>query len=171
MRPRTRTTAGAIARGMLAGAVGTLAMDTVWYIRYRRGGGRQPFLAWETAAATTGYADASAPAQVGRRVVEGVLHVELPPGTARPMTNAVHWLTGTGWGAVYALLARSGPMRDPVVGGPALAAMAFTSSYLLLGAAGIYEPVWRYDPTTLAKDVTAHLAFGVTSAVTYRLLR
>ena len=34
-----RTPLGAVARGLVAGAVGTLAMDLLWFYRYRRGGG------------------------------------------------------------------------------------------------------------------------------------
>ena len=36
------TPLGAIGRGLIAGAVGSLAMDVLWYARYRRGyGGSQ----------------------------------------------------------------------------------------------------------------------------------
>jgi len=40
----------------------------------------------------------------------------------------------------------------------------------MLGAAGIYEPIWRYDKETLAKDLSAHLVFGVATAAAYRLV-
>jgi len=40
---------GAVVLGAAAGAVGTAAMDLVWFSRYRRGGGDQRLLAWETA--------------------------------------------------------------------------------------------------------------------------
>ena len=40
------TPLGAILRGLVAGAVGTAAMDVVWYLRYRRGGGKEKFLDW-----------------------------------------------------------------------------------------------------------------------------
>jgi hypothetical protein len=35
---------------------------------------------------------------------------------------------------------------------------------------GIYEPMWRYDKKTLAKDLGAHLRFGVVTAAADRLL-
>ena len=44
------TPLGAIARGALAGAVGTLAMDAVWYVRHKRDGGKEAFLEWEFSA-------------------------------------------------------------------------------------------------------------------------
>ena len=37
---------GSIIRGGTASAVGTLAMDTLLYRRYRAGGGESDFLAW-----------------------------------------------------------------------------------------------------------------------------
>jgi hypothetical protein len=41
----------------------------------------------------------------------------------------------------------------------------------VLPAAGLYEPIWKYDRKTLAKDLSAHLVYGViTAAVFDRLL-
>jgi len=40
---------GRAVRGASAGAVGTAAMDLLLYIRYRRGGGKDPLLRWESA--------------------------------------------------------------------------------------------------------------------------
>jgi hypothetical protein len=40
------TPVGAVALGAVAGAVGTAAMDLVWFYRYRKGGGQQGLLAW-----------------------------------------------------------------------------------------------------------------------------
>ncbi|MFP3908097.1 MAG: hypothetical protein ACLFWR_13795, partial [Acidimicrobiales bacterium] len=36
-----------VARGLLAGAAGTPAMDLVWFGRYRNGGGTDGFVDWE----------------------------------------------------------------------------------------------------------------------------
>ena len=47
--------------GLLAGAVGTLAMDLVWFVRYKRGGGESGFAAWELASGLDSWDDASAP--------------------------------------------------------------------------------------------------------------
>lgn len=47
----------ALARGALAGAVGTAAMDALWFARYRRGGGQQGPLAWETAEGVDSWDD------------------------------------------------------------------------------------------------------------------
>ena len=44
------TSLGAVGRGLVAGAVGTLAMDVVLSARYRRGGGKRDFPTWEFSA-------------------------------------------------------------------------------------------------------------------------
>src|ERR1700732_77426 len=44
------TPLGAVMRGALAGAVGTLAMDLVWFARFKREGGEQRFVEWEVSA-------------------------------------------------------------------------------------------------------------------------
>jgi len=41
---------GAITRGLVAGAVGSVALDLVWFAGYKRAGGEQSFWAWETGA-------------------------------------------------------------------------------------------------------------------------
>jgi hypothetical protein len=43
-------------------------------------------------------------------------------------------------------------------------------SYAILPAAGLYKPIWEYDRETLAKDLSAHLVYGATTAAAERLL-
>jgi hypothetical protein len=40
----------------------------------------------------------------------------------------------------------------------------------VLPAAGLYKPIQDYDRETLAKDLTAHLVYGTTTAAIHRLL-
>lgn len=165
---RSMTPFGALIRGVLAGAAGTAAMDAVWYARYRRDGGEDPFLAWEFSSGMD-WDSAPAPAQVGRRVAEGFLQRELPASAAAPMNNAVHWATGLGWGAMFGLLA--GSRRSPRLrSGIRLGVTAWAAGYAVLPLAGLYEPMWKYDPKTLWKDLSAHLAFGTGTAAAFRLL-
>ncbi len=167
-RLRIPTIRHATAVGMVAGAVGTLAMDLLWYSRYRRGGGDDRFSDWELSTGTISFDDAGAPAQVGRRIAR-VLNIELPDHTAGTTNNIVHWATGAQWGVAYAVtIARED--RQSISLGAALGAVACGTSYLLLGAAGIYKPIWDYDRTTLAKDLEAHLVFGLTTAFITRAL-
>ena len=160
---------GAVGRGVLAGAVGTLAMDLVWFRRYRKGGGSDTFLDWEFSAGTKSYDEAGAPAHVGKRLVEGFFHSELPPETAAHMNNAVHWVTGLGWGSLYSVVAGSTPSAHPVAGA-ALGPGAWATSYALLGLAKLYRPMWEYDAKTLARDLGAHLVFGLGTAAAFRAL-
>ncbi len=152
--------------GVVAGAAGTLAMDLVWYARYRRGGGEDGFADWEFATSTTSFEEASAPAKVARRAADAI-GIDLPDEAAGTATNVMHWLTGTGYGLGHSLLLGR---RGVVTGGALTATGAFANSYALLGAMGLYKPIWEYDATTLAKDYSAHLAFGLATAATARLL-
>lgn len=159
---------GAVVRGIIAGAGGTLAMDLLWYSRYRRGGGEDGFADWDLSTSTSSFDEAPAPAQVGRRLA-GLVGVELPDRTAGLTNNVVHWATGAQWGALYGLTAGRAGAPNPALG-LALGPAAWGSAYALLGAAGIYEPIWTYDRDTLAQDLSAHLVFGLATATAYRLL-
>ncbi|QAY73611.1 hypothetical protein ET445_09930 [Agromyces protaetiae] len=182
-----RSLATGVAAGAVAGAAGTIAMDAVWYRRYRKGGGRARFTRWEFADDVTTWDDASAPGQVGRKALE-LLTGETPPDSwARPATNAVHWATGVGWGAVfglagavvsratasYATASRTGGTRA-IAARVALAASlgpaAWLTSYATLPLLGVYRPIWKYDAGTLGKDLSAHLVFGLVTASTHALL-
>jgi hypothetical protein len=164
------TPLGAVLRGMAAGVVGTVAMDLVWYARYRRGGGEDSFVDWEFSTRTKSWDDAGAPAQVGKRVLEGFLQRDVPDTAAAMTNNAVHWATGLQWGALYGLVAGSTAKTPTPVSGAALAAAAFTTSYAGLGLAKVYRPIWEYDIRTLAKDFSGHLAFGLGTAAAFRAI-
>ena len=163
------TPLGVVARGLLAGAAGTAAMDLVLYRRYRRGGGDQPVLDWEFSAGLADWEQAPAPAQVGRRVIEGVFRTELAPRWARSANNVTHWAYGLAWGAQYSLVAGSLP-RPRVAYGVVLGAVAWGSGYVVLPLAKLYKPVWEYDAVTLARDLSAHVVYGVVTAATFGAL-
>lgn len=156
--------AGRLAAGAVSGAAGTLAMDLVWYARYRRGGGAQGFAEWETAAGTTSYEGAPAPAQVGRKLSVAALGREPSPSSARAMTNVVHWATGVQWGVAYALAPSALRRIGPLPGGVGLAAVAFGASYVILPLLEVYKPIWEYDRTVIVQDATAHAVYGLTAA-------
>jgi hypothetical protein len=79
--------------GLLAGAVGTAAMDVVLYGRYRRDGGKETLWRWEFFGDVTTWDDASAPGQPGRKALRFATGHE-PDEWARATTNLVHWATG-----------------------------------------------------------------------------
>lgn len=163
------TPIGSILKGALAGAAGMVAMDLVWYKRYRSGGGDQTFAEWEFSSGLDGYDSAPAPAQVGKRVVEGILDLKLDPGTAGAMNNIVHWGTGLGWGAVHGIVAGSLSKPRAVIG-LLTGGGAWLASYAALAPLGLYKPIWEYDAQTLWKDLSAHLAFGAGLGIVYRAI-
>lgn len=158
---------GKVLRGAIAGAVGTLAMDLVWYSRYKRGGGTDRFVDWEFSAGTEDYEHAAAPAQVGKRIFEGVTGSTLAPSTAATMNNVVHWATGAGWGKLHGLVIGSVPLAPA---GVTTGTVAWATSYAALAPMGLYKPMWEYDLKTLWKDLSAHLVYGLATAAAYRLL-
>jgi hypothetical protein len=163
------TPLGAVLKGVAAAAVGTLAMDWLWYARYRREGGRSAFLAWETAEGLSDWDKAPVPAQVGRRLAEGFLRRPLPASRVRFMTNAMHWAYGLTWGAIYGVAAGSTRSRHPLLG-PPFGAAVFSGDYAVLPLGGFYKPIWKYDAKTLWKDLSAHLVFGSATGLTFWIL-
>jgi hypothetical protein len=152
--------------GAVAGAVGTVAMDLVWYARARRDGSDAGFAEWEIVGDLSSWDDAPAPGQMGRKVIAAVTNVDPPVEQAATISNAMHWVYGTSWAAAYALALP----RRPWWAGPALGAAVWASDYVTLPLAGLYQPIWKYDAPTLAKDLSAHLVFGTATDVTLRAL-
>jgi hypothetical protein len=145
-------------------------MDLLWFRRSRRGGETANLWQWETAKATTGYAQASAPAQGAARVASLVGH-PLPDHTARLATNTTHWAMGIGWGAAYAVacgrVSPAARLRLAV----ALAPTVMAVSYVSLGALGVYRPAWRYPAAVLGEDLSAHVVYGATTAAVHEVIR
>ncbi len=163
------TPVGALARGLAASAVGTLALDLVVFTRYRRGGGKSSFPDWEFSADLHSWDDAPAPAHVGKRLVEGLFQIRLPEHRARLVNNVMHWGYGMFGGAQYGLVV--GSLRDPRIWyGLPFGAAFWGGGYVVLPAAGLYKQIWEYDGETLAKDLGAHLAYGLTTAAVFRAL-
>lgn len=163
------TPLAAVVRGIVSGMVGTAAMDTLLFARYRRGGGTESAFEWETSAGVTDWEVAPAPAHVGKRLVEGLFGVQLGPSRARLVNNATHWAYGILNGSVYGILAESLPRRRASFGLP-FGAAVWVGDYVILPAVGLYKPIWEYDAKTLTDDLGAHLVFGVATAATLRVL-
>jgi hypothetical protein len=145
--------------GLVAGAAGTVAMDLVWYARYKRNGGESGFLKWEFASAPTKWDDAGAPAKVGKLLYETTTHTQLPDSAIGSTTNVMHWAYGTQWGVVLALGIGSANNVRPWHG-PLLGASVWLASYVSLPISGFYKPIWAYDAKTLWQDLSAHLVYG-----------
>ena len=147
-------------RGAVAGVLGTVAMDGLWYARHRREGGREPFVAWEVTSQITDWEAAPAPARMGRKLIGVVTGRDVPVERAAAVNNVMHWGYGTSWAAGYALLTAAAGRRRAWWHGPAFGTAVWASDYVTLPLAGVYEPIWRYDVPTLWKDLSAHLVFG-----------
>jgi uncharacterized protein DUF1440 len=169
MRSATFTPAGAIARGLLAGVIGTAAMDAFLYARYKGDGGQSRFSDWELSNGLTSWEEAPAPAHVGKRLFEGLFQTELPATRAPLVSNVMHWGYGIANAAQYGVVAGSLPEQRVRYGVP-FGAAVWASSYVILPLAKLYEPIWKYDGKTLANDLSAHLVYGVTTAAAMRQL-
>jgi hypothetical protein len=150
--------------GFLSGAAGTIAMDALLYFRYRREGGTQGPFEWEFSAGVKGWKDVSAPGLVGKQLVESVVGRRSPDSWARSTQNIVHWATGLGWGGPYGVIMGAWN-RSPWTGGVVFGPVVWLTGYVVLPFTKIYQPIWDYDAKTLAKDLSAHLAYGVTAGV------
>ena len=162
------TPVGAVARGIAAGVVGTACMTAVQEVMSRRRRAHAPKVS------ENGQADpwkkAPAPAQLAKRVIEGVTQQEVPVERISLLTNAVHWGYGTAMGGLYGLF--EGSLRPkPAVHGPMFGLGVWAWSYATLVPLGLYEPPWHYKASSIAKDVSYHLAYGSGVAAGYALLR
>lgn len=160
---------GAVLRGIVAGALGTAAMDAVWYVRYKRDGGSSDPIAWEFASGLNDWEKAPVPAQVGKRLAEAFLGHELPPESAQLTTNIMHWGYGLFWAGLYAIVVGSSPIRTPLLGLP-FGAAVWSADYIVLPLGKFYKPMWEYDVKTLWNDLSAHLVYGLTTAAGFALL-
>jgi hypothetical protein len=139
------TPLGAVRRGLLAGAAGTAAM-TAAQTAYLKARGEAP---------------SSTPGEVGRRIVEGVFQRRVPEERTGLLNNAMHWLYGTSWGALYGLRP---------LGALRFAALVWSASLVHLPAMRLAPPVWEYPPEQLASDVGFHAVYGAGVAASYAVL-
>jgi hypothetical protein len=163
----TPTPLAALRRGLLAGVAGTAAMTAWQELSAKLTAAddqeprQQPDDPWE---------QASAPAQVARRIIEGVFKREASPALIPVLTHATHWAYGTTWGGVYGLVAGSTARRRPLRRGLAFGTAVWAMSYVQLVPMGLYEPPWKYPPKDLAMDLSYHLVYGAAAGLAYRVL-
>jgi len=141
---------GGLARGVAAGAVGTAVMTGAQLAYYK---------AMDVEPSTT-------PAEVAKRVISGVLQREVSEDKTSTLNNAMHWLYGTGWGALFGLAAAG---REPGLG-VGFALTVWGASQVELPAMGLAPPIWESDPKSLAPDVGFHVVYGVAVATAYKAL-
>jgi hypothetical protein len=161
MTPRV-TPLGALARGLVAGVAGTAAM-TAYQLAIAKLRGR-PL----RTQVPRRWADAPAPAQVGKRVADGLGRRVTLQDVPR-LTTVVHWSTGIVWGAAYGLV--EGTLEaPPVVAGLGYGTGVWASAYAQLVPLGIYKLPWQYPPADIAIDLSYHLVYGLGVAGAYAAL-
>jgi hypothetical protein len=80
-------------------------------------------------------------------VLEGFTQRKLPDRSAWLTSTIAHWAYGSSAGAAYGILAGSVPAPHPRYGLP-FGAAVFAGDYIALPAAGLYQPIWKYDAKT-----------------------
>ena len=169
MAPSSETTPlTAIVNGLVAGAVGTAAMTAAQEASAglmssgeQNGSQSQPSDPWE---------QASTPAKVGKRILEGIFHQQVSEDQIPRLTNIMHWAYGTSWGAAYGVLAGSLRHRRPVRRGLLFGTAVWLMSYFELVPMGLYEPPWSYPPQQLGLELGYHLVYGAGAALGYTAL-
>lgn len=152
---RSLTPLGATIRGLAAGAVGTAAMTATQAAYYN----------------AVGQESSSTPAEVGKRIVEGVLQREVPEERISALNHGVHWLYGTSWGLPYGIAEGSRSGGSVVASGLAFALLVWSAGRAELTTMKLAPPPWQDPPSSLALDVGSHVVYGLAGALTFRALR
>jgi hypothetical protein len=153
-----------LVRGVAAGIAGTAVM-TAYQLALAKLRG-QP----TATPVPHRWADAPAPAQVAKKAADAIGQGSRFTRKDVPLlTNAMHWLYGVSWGALYGLVAGA-RQPDPVGGGVAFGTGVWGASYAELVPLGLYEPPWKYPPQELAIDLSYHVVYGLAVAGAYSLL-
>jgi hypothetical protein len=151
MAKRATTPRSALFAGVAAGLAGTAVMTAV-----------------QTAYNKANNSEGSdTPLRAAERVLS-VADVEVPEQYEATVNNAVHWLYGAGWGAVYGLSTggvRAGFLR----GGAPFGLAVWAASLLHLPALDLAPPVWEYERDELIIDISFHLVYGISTALAFRL--
>jgi hypothetical protein len=152
------TLIGRTARGLVAGAAGTVAM-TAWQTLAARLQSDQSGEGDHGSEPSDPWAEASAPAKVGRMILQA-LGYDPPATQIALLTNVMHWGYGTTWGGVYGAVMGKAAHQRPLARGLGFGAWVWVMSYVQLVPLGLYELPWKYPPPELALDLSYHLAYG-----------
>ena len=156
----------ALAKGIVAGLAGTALMTAYQEAVARARGGSA--LA-ESMKEPRTWAEAPAPAQLAKKVSEGVLGRRVVKRQAPVITSVAHWTCGASLGAAYGLAA-SRLRPHPLLAGLAFGSAVWGIAYAGLAPLGIYEAPWRYPAKTLGVDLSYHAAYGLGVAAVYNAL-
>jgi hypothetical protein len=141
---------GSLTRGMLAGAVGTIAMT----------------LSERLEMALTGREASQVPGEVAAHLLPG-----RHPGAAsdvEQLNSPMHWAHGISMGAARGLL-DAGGMRGPTATA-AHFALVWGSDAMLYRALGVADAPWRWSGDELAADLLHKGVYAVVTGAVYDAL-
>ena len=143
------TLAGAVGKGLFAGAAGTAAMTVSSTLEMK----------------IRGRPASSAPATAASKV----LGVE-PTGEKEKerFSNVVHWGYGTGWGAARGVLGALGLFGTPAA--VAHFGAVWGSEQLMLPSLGVAPPFWTWGAKEVAIDAFHHIVYVAATSAAYELL-
>ena len=145
-----------VARGIAAGAIGTVAMTAGQLAYYQLTGGEL----------------SDEPARAGNKVLKAVFGTQVKRRHSTAFTWIMHGAYGTGWGAAYGLAAGGAGARRPELAatGAAFGLGVWGASLVELPALGEAPPPWQQPLGGLAVDAGFHLLYGLSTAAAYRAL-
>ncbi len=143
-------TAEAVALGLAAGAIGTVALT----------------LAEQLEMKITGREASDVPGQVGVKLTGG--DPDADPERVEQLGPIVHWAHGIGLGAVRAGLDRAG--LGPVAASLAFAPLVFGGDAALYRALGIAPAPWRWTRSELGADLFGKGVLAFATSAAYILL-
>ncbi len=141
--------AGAVGKGLVAGAVGTAVMTLASTIETK----------------LQGREESTAPAEAAEKVLGVTPENEEKEAL---FSNLVHWGYGTGWGAVRGVMSVVG-LRGPLAT-MAHFASVWGASLRMLPALGIAPPAKTWGSKELAVDGAHHAVYAIATGLTYRFL-
>jgi hypothetical protein len=143
------TLAQRVARGLLAGAIGTAAMTVSSTVEQK----------------LRGREASTAPADAATKVL-GIESFCDDAAKSR-FSNAVHWAYGTAWGVPRALLDAAG--LDPAAATAAHGAALWGSEQVMLPALGVAPPLWEWGVAEIAIDALHHAVYTAATSAAYAM--
>jgi hypothetical protein len=146
-----------VAKGVVAGVAGT-ALMTAYQEAVSRARGKSATA--EQLKEPRTWAEAPVPAQLAKKVSEGVFDKRVVKRQAPLITGVMHWSYGAALGGAYGLAA-SRLQKHAALQGAAFGTGVWGLAYASLAPLGIYEAPWRYPAKTLGIDLSYHLVYGL----------
>jgi hypothetical protein len=108
--------------------------------------------------------------KLAKKVAEGVLGRKLTPQERSEWGKAVHWTYGTLWGGLYAILRRRFPGIARAGALPFGISLGLFGNALLLPAAGLTPPAFKFPLSSHVRGALIHYAYGATVEGACRVL-